>query len=474
MPPPAEGHRPGKGNLLFLGLSQAFRMGSGFAVGVMLMRWLGVEGFGIYAYITTLVNLAGFGSHLGMNNLLKREIARDHGLAERYVATGLASTLLLSLLTGLGIVAWAWLLDGRSMVIGATAVAAVALALRSVTLIPVSAFHAVRRMGLGTFAHMGGRVVLVAGTALFLWLQTGVVGVFIAQVLDGLVTLAAVVITYVRKIGHLSLRASWAELRSLTRRSVPFGLNALFGSIYLSADVLMLQHFRGEAEVGEYRAATMILSLLALMADTFSTGLYPRMARHIGKPDAAGRELRFATRVLLAVGLPAALGGAIVAEPLMVFIGGQAYAGSAIIFMVLAPLVPLRFLNNSFSMTLSTLNRQEDRTRGVLMAAIFNVSANLVALPILGGVGAALTTLLTEILLSAWLRWRIQPLVTGLGLPRTFLRALLPALAMGGVLLVLPQLHVLLTIGIGVAVYAVLGRLAGAWSVQDLRRLRRV
>ena len=106
---------PHKGNLLFLGLSQAFRMGAGFAISVMLMRLLGVEGFGVYAYVTTLVGLFGFGSHLGMNNLLNREIARDHSLAERYVATGLLSTTLLSVLTGLCIVAWAWLLDGRSL-----------------------------------------------------------------------------------------------------------------------------------------------------------------------------------------------------------------------------------------------------------------------------------------------------------------------------------------------------------------------
>ena len=465
---------PHKGNLLFLGLSQAFRMGAGFAISVMLMRLLGVEGFGVYAYVTTLVGLFGFGSHLGMNNLLNREIARDHSLAERYVATGLLSTTLLSVLTGLCIVAWAWLLDGRSLVVAAALVASVALGLRSVAMMPVAAFHAVRRMGLGVQAHMVGRVVLVAFTALFLWLQLDVVSVFMAQVIDGIVTLVLVALVFRKEIGALSMSASWVELRSMVRRSVPFGLNALFGSIYLTVDVVMLQHFRGDAEVGEYRAATMILSLLALIADTFSQGLFPRMARHLGQPQKAGEELRFATRVLLALGLPASVGGILLALPIMLLLGGQEYAGSATLFAVMAPLVPLRFLNNSFSMTLSTLNRQSDRTKGVMLAAAFNVLANLVALPHYGALGAAVTTLLTELLLGAWLRWRIQPLVSGLGLGGTLLRAALPTAVMAGVLLLLPPMHVLLAIAAGALVFGIVGRLTGAWTMQDLRRLRRV
>lgn len=471
---PPEAPPRARGNLVFLGLSQAFRLGAGFAINILVMRWLGVEGFGIYGYVTTLVGLFSFLSIMGMDQLIKREIARDADLIGRYVAGGLIATTLLSLLTAGAVVGWAWVTDGRAIVVGAAALGTLALGLRSLTMIPVAAFHGVRRMGLGVTGHIVGRVVLVAASALALWRGLEVVGLFGAQVLEALITLSVIAAIFWRRIGTLSLAGGVAEVRPLLRRSLPFGLNALFGSVYLSVDVLMLQHMRGEAEVGAYRAAAMVIALLPLVADTITTGIFPRMAQFLGKPEEAGRELLFVTRVLLAISLPAAVGALVLAEPLMVLLGGEAFAVSALPFIVMAPMLPLRFLKNAFGMTLSSLNRQEDRTRGTLFAAIFNIAANLYAIPRYGAVGAAVTTLITDILLLLWLQWRVRPLVSGYRIGGVVLRASLPAAAMGGVLLLLPGLHVLAAVGLGAVVFGLLALVTRAWHPRDLSRLRRV
>lgn len=466
------------GNLSSLGLIQVFRMASGLAVNVMVMRGLGVDGFGVYGYVTTLVGLAAFGSSMGMDRLLKREIARDERLAGHYVATGLAASALLSLTTGVGILAWAWLMDGRALVVLGAALAAIALGLQSLAAVPVSAFHAVRRMGLGVRGNQAGRVALVLATGAFLWLRFDVVAVFAAQILDAAVTLGIVWLVYTRALRTGPLTTTWADVRALIRASVPFGLGALFVSIYLSVDVLMLGRMRGDTEVGIYRGAVMLLSLFPIVAETLSTGIYPRMARHLGRADLAGEELRFATRILLAVSVPAAVGGMLTARPLMVFLGGPEFAASALPFIVMAPLLPLRFLNNGYGMTLSALNRQGDRTRGAIFAAVLNIGVNLWAIPRYGALGAAGTTLLTEVALAGWMRWRIVPLVSGLGLTETLLRVGIPAAVMAGVLAgvlaVVPEVHVVLTIALGVAVYAVCGRLTGALRPGDLQSLRRV
>lgn len=464
--------RPG-GNLGSLGLIQLFRMGSGMAINVMLMRGLAVDGFGVYGYITTLVGMASFGATLGMDRLLKREIARDEAAGPRWVGTGLATVAVLSSITAVGMAAWVAIVDGRPEVILAATVAAVALGLQSLAMVPVAWFHAVRRMGLGVPANLAGRVSLVVATALLLWRHLGVTAVFLAQVLDGAVTLAIAARVYLREAG-LPRRPTWPEVRALIRESVPFGLNGLFGSIYLSVDVLLLAWLRDDHEVGVYRAAVMLIALFPVIAETFTTGLYPRMARHLGAPEAAAEELRFATRLLLAISIPAAVGGMLTARPLMVFLGGEAYAESALPFLVMAPLLPLRFLNNGFGMTLSALDRQGDRTRGVFFAALVNVTANLFVLPRYGAVGAASTTLGTEILLAVWLRWRLDDLVAGLRLGRTLVRVVLPAAAMAALILVLPTMHVLLTIAIGGAAYLLAGLGSGAWHPRDLRQLRRI
>lgn len=464
----------GGGNLLALAAEKGFRLGSGLAINVMLMRALGVDGFGVYGTIMTLVGVATFGSTLGMERLINRELSREPELTGELVGTGLLATALLSLLTGAAVVAWALAFDGRGSFVLATGLAAVALALRGLVMIPEAAFHAMRRMRLSVQGHLAGRVVLVLATGGFLLAGFGIVAVFTAQLLDALVTLAVVGWAFRRHVGTGGLRASSQAVRGLVRRAWPFGLNLLYGSIYLQVDVLLLAVLRDDTEVGVYRGAVMLIALFPVIATTLTTGVFPRMSRHLGQPEAASDELSFVLRVLLALSLPAAVGGMLVAEELMVFLGGAPFAVSALPFVIMAPLLPLRFVNNATAMTLSALNRQEDRTRGVFYAAIFNLLANLAVIPTWGALGAAATTLATEILLAAWFRWRITGLVHGLGLGSSLLRTGLPALFMAGLILALPAIHVLFTVLLGAVAYGGLGLATGAWHPRDLRRLRRV
>lgn len=464
-----------RGNLGSLGLIQAFRLLSGLAVNVLLMRALGVEGYGVYGYVMTLVGLCSFGASMGMGRYLQREIARAPQDAGRLVATGLAAGLGLSTLTGLVILAWAAGMDGRPVVLLAAGLGAVAVGVQSLVSVPIAYFHGLREMGLGVKGNAAGRVVLVVSTfVLLLGFQFGVAGVFAAQVLDALVTLAIVGNVALRRIDREALRTSWADVRQLITVCVPFGLNALFGSIYLSVDVVLLEEMRGDTEVGIYRGAVMLISLFPVLADTLTTGVYPRMSRNLGDRGATGAELSFLARILLAVSVPAAVGGMLVAEPLMVFIGGDAWSVSALPFIVMAPMLPLRYLNNGLGMTLSAMNAQKDRTRGVFLAAIVNLVGNLLVIPEHGAAGAAATTLGTEIALAAWMHWKVRPHITSMGLLPTLGRVALPAALMGGVIWALPSLHVVLVIAIGVAVYALGALVTGAVRRDDWRALRRV
>jgi O-antigen/teichoic acid export membrane protein len=390
------------------------------------------------------------------------------------VAAGLASTALLSILTGLGVIAWAALVDGRPEVVGASALAAVALGLQALAMVPEAAFHASNDMAPSVRAQVWGRVLLVAATAGFLALGMDIRAVFAAQILDAAATLGLTLWAYRRVEGGLHLAARLPDMRALLTESLPFGLNLLFGSIYLSVDVLLLAVLCDDTEVGIYRGAVMLISLFPVIANTLTTGIFPRMARKLGDPVGAGEELGFASRVLLAISVPAAVGGMMTAGPLMVLLGGDEFAVSALAFVIMAPLLPLRFLNNAFAMTLSTLNRQADRTRGVFVAALLNLGLNLLIIPRYGASGAAATTLVTEIALTLWFGWRMRELATGLGLGASLLRVGAPALAMGLGLWLLPPLHVILVIGFGVFIFAGVGLLTGAWRPQDLRRLRRV
>ena len=110
----------------------------------------------------------------------------------------------------------------------------------------------------------------------------------------------------------------------------------------------------------------------------------------------------------------------------------------------------------------------------MFLAALVNVGLNLAVIPTWGAAGAAATTLATEVLLAAWFRWHIRPLVADLGLAESLLRTVPPALLMGAALVFVPLPHVLLAVALGVGIFGITAWLTGGWRTTDLRHLRQI
>jgi O-antigen/teichoic acid export membrane protein len=105
-------------------------------------------------------------------------------------------------------------------------------------------------------------------------------------------------------------------------------------------------------------------------------------------------------KVLLWISLPITVGTIFVSRELIQIFGGDAYLPhSAIALQVLIWFLPFSFINSVTHYVLIALGQQRFLTKAFILGVVFNVAANLVAIPPLGYVGAALVTILSEIVL---------------------------------------------------------------------------
>jgi len=447
---------------------------SGLIVQAFLARFLGKETFGTYSFLLGVTAMFSFIAHMNLRVLLARRVARAPESAGRAMGLALLTTVLLAPVATAGVVAYAWLGDGRPIVLFAAVIAGLALGMRGLARVAEAVFQGLRRMGVMIGGTLVERGVLVVGTIGLVLAGAGLPGVFAAQFLGTLAFLWVLVDRFRRTEAEISFRVPLRDIWRLFVDAWPFAANQLFGAIYLVSDVLVLKEFHGDEEVGLYRAATILILQLPVVAVILNKGIFPRMARRLGDPDAAGSELAFSVRALLAVSIPVAIGGICVAGPLLVLIVGDQYRDATTAFVLLLAMVPFRFVNNAYENALSALNQQPARTRGVFYAALFNLVANLLVIPRFGATGAAATTLFTDILLTVYLAIRITPNVRGVRVGRSIVVTILPALPMALVVLALPGWHVLLRIGVGAVVYLALGYLSGAWEKGDIRVLRNI
>jgi O-antigen/teichoic acid export membrane protein len=128
-------------------------------------------------------------------------------------------------------------------------------------------------------------------------------------------------------------------------------------------------------------------------------------------------------------------------------------------------------LHNGYGLALTALDQQRLRARLDGGAALFNLAANAVAIPTLGAMGAAWTTLATDLLLVVVLRWMVGGKVDGIGEGGVVARGLAAAAALGAIAWWTPG-GLVAQVLVGALAWPVLVLASGLWRRGDLRGLR--
>lgn len=465
---------PPKGNLLALTLTRLVLFVSGLIVNVVAVRHLSREQAGVYMWVWTVVGLTTFLPNLGLWQLVTRQISREPERAPEFVATSLRMTWILSWLTTALITAYVWLMDGRPDVVLTAFLGGLTLAWTATSQMVQGALHGLRRMGLEVPAVLIGRVVFVFAQVIPLVLGFGVAWVYLGRVFSAWVMFVMLMVQFRRTVGPIPRRIPAGSLKALMGQGRTYGASVFFASVSAQADTVMMRTLVGLEEVARYGAPANVLLQLAFVANIVSRAFFPKVAQLNGQPDKVASELVLQSRILLLLSIPLAVGGVVVASPLVQFLFGARYADSALPFAILICTTPVRFLNNGYGFTLTALDRQGERARIDTAVALVNVAANLVAIPLYGAEGAAVTTLCTDTLAYFLLVRAVRQDVPSYTVLGPLVRTTVPALVMAAVVLALPQLHVLLRIGLGAGVYVAGAWLTRGWRVADLRRLSRV
>nr|WP_203951384.1 polysaccharide biosynthesis C-terminal domain-containing protein [Planotetraspora mira] len=188
--------------------------------------------------------------------------------------------------------------------------------------------------------------------------------------------------------------------------------------LLLTVDILLLHALDSAAAVGIYTVAVTVLELARIPAEAITQVALPQQASS-DMNDAAQVTARIIRLSLL---LSAAFIGVLAAlsPTLIPLLYGQSYAGCVAPLLVLAPGMIALFLMRPVEQYLVRLGRPISMTAIPVGAAAANILLNLVLIPRLGAVGAALSSTITYVLMAAL---EISWFARSAGIPKS---ALLP------------------------------------------------
>jgi O-antigen/teichoic acid export membrane protein len=193
------------------------------------------------------------------------------------------------------------------------------------------------------------------------------------------------------------------RLWDVVREASPFGLGTVFHLIYFQSAVVMLQYLQGDAAAGIYNVAfTVMVAVYLFPGAVFQKFLLPKVHRWANHDRARFLQVyRFGNGLMLLLGGAAAAAVLVLGSWLVPLLFGTAYREASNLLKLLAFCVPFRFLASSVGATLMTQDNMRRKNRYMAVVAVINVFLNLSLIPTLAATGAAIATLLSEIILLA-------------------------------------------------------------------------
>lgn len=360
-------------------------------------RHLEPAGFGVLSFALSTVLLFATLWTLGLSSLVVRELVRRPEQEMELLGTVMALRIAGGLVALGGVVLLTAVLGSTDE----TRLAAIILMLGVLSLYTFdgidfwlqaavrSRYTVVARSGalvvasllkLGLIAADAPVLAFVAATAI----EYALAGVFL-------------VLAYLRLGGRPTRwRVRGTVARGLLLASWPLILSGVANAINLRADQLMLGVLRGAEDVGTYAAAARLSEVWYFIPTAIAASAFPAMVRaHAGDRPTFDRWMARLYDLVVALALPIAIVVSFLAVPLAGWLFGPAYAATGPILAIHVWAGPFIFLGAVLSRWLIV----EDRLRFSLVrhaaGAAVNVALNLVLIPPLGGVGAAIATLVS-------------------------------------------------------------------------------
>ena len=364
-----------------------------------MARELGDAAFGVFTFALALVAVVTVLGDFGQGAVLTREVARDAGRTDRYFADTLAlrtALALPALVVTLAVASLGGMADETRAVV---ALMGAAVVVELATSTCFSLYQARERLELIPIVLIPQRFLTAGAGIAALLLGAGVVTVAAIYLACAVVALAWAGWLLARRIARPSLRIRPATWRGLMRAAAPIGITSVFATVLLRVDTAMLAAYRSDAVVGDYGAAWRLVEATFFISWAIGAATYPVFSR-LARPGAADVFAR-AVKLALAATLPFAVGAAVLARPVLDALYGSEFTDAAGALRLLAPVVALVPVAYLAGYLLISQGRPGAEAIAYGIVAVENVLANLVLIPLLSLEGAALSSSISQVLVTA-------------------------------------------------------------------------
>lgn len=396
---------------LFMGqlVSRLFRA----TIVIYAARVLGAASWGAFSYALGIAAFLTIFSDIGINALITKEASRNPELKNQYLSTAFFTKLGLLAIFVIGTIAFFPYLTKIEEAALIMPILIFVFAFDTLRDLGSALSRALEKMEVEAGVQIFTNLIIVILGFLFLTANPTSYSLAFAYAIGSGIGLLAILYVLRDHFKNIFSNFSAALIRPIVSTAWPFALLGIMGAILLNTDIIMLGWLRTPEEVGYYSAAQKIVYLLYILPALLASGLFPVMARLAkNEPGRAKALLEKSIAIVFVIALPVALAGVLLGTPIINLLFGVEYSAAINTFKILMATILIVYPSTILGNAIFAYDHQRSFVWIVGLTFITNIAFNFLLIPPFGIEGAAIGTVVTQLLTNA-LIWRKMKKISG-------------------------------------------------------------
>ena len=387
-------------NMSWLFISQIIASTFGFIWSILIARYLGVNGYGVLGYAISFTGILSVLDDMGISTHMVRYISTNYDSAPKYLGNIMQLKLVFSFFKVILSLIILSVLGINELTSTITLLFSLEMIFKSFIIFFNGAFQAFE---IGKYQAIGNTLMNTT-TLIFIlisiYTDLGIFGVSISYILANILT---VIYEYIMLNKHVVKPKFELDLhfcKKITIYSLPFAATGILYTIYYSIDTVMLTNLIGSYATGIYNATFKLISVLTLLYSAYTAVIFPVMSKFF-KNDETLLLISFekSIKYLILVIIPIAVATVFYSRNIINLIYGHEYDAATSVLSILIWTVCLLFISGACNTLLNASHKETTVTKIYAIAAVFNIVLNLFMIPHFSYDGAAITTVLSDILI---------------------------------------------------------------------------
>lgn len=385
-------------NMRWLVSGRILQMAIALVINMITARYLGVNNYGIINYIASYVSFFTPICSLGLESIIIKELVDKPDHQGETIGTAMGMRMISSVFSMIAIMLFLCFVDrGNVMMLGVALVQSMILVFNTADLFEFWYQSRLESKVSVTVRTVGYLITAVYKIAILVF-QKSIYWFAFTNTLDMIIAFVLLNFAY-RKSGGQKLTFNFATGKKMLKISYNFIISGLMVAVYAQMDKIMLGQMLDTYTVGLYSVGIYICSLWNFIPDAMIASLRPGiMAAKKVNEETYIRKLKQMYALIIWISILYAVGVCVFSKYIILILYGKDFLGARAPLMIAVWYCGFSLLGSARDVWIICEGHQKYSKWFALIGAMTNLILNLLLIPKIGMIGAAIATLTTQIM----------------------------------------------------------------------------